>query len=321
MRSDEYHIQEITRWLETRRRLLITGHQRPDGDSLGSALALGLALPTIGKECTVVSSDTLPHIYRNLPGAENIKTWGKVEGNFDGVITLECGNAERSGIEGLDTLPAICIDHHASTSPWAEVNWIDAKVSAVGEMIFILIESLGIKITPEIASNLFAAIMTDTGSFQYSNTSAQTLNIASRLVAYGASPAEISRAVYMNQKVSRLRLLSRVLNTLEIDPSGAIATASMNLEDLQISGADADDTEGFVNYPLSIQGIEACALFREVGERSFRVSLRSKQKIDVSRVAVEFGGGGHARAAGCSLDNLSLPQARELVLVKLKALL
>ncbi|MBU1180506.1 bifunctional oligoribonuclease/PAP phosphatase NrnA [Patescibacteria group bacterium] len=321
MRSDEHHIQEIARWLEPKSRLLITGHQRPDGDSLGSALALGLALPEIGKQCTIVSSDPLPRIYRSLPGAGNIKTWEKVEDDFDGVITLECGSSERSGIKGLNNLPSVSIDHHASTGDWAEINWVDSTVSAVGEMIFILIEYLGIRITPEIASNLFAAIMTDTGSFQYSNTLEQTLSIASRLVSYGASPAEISRSVYMNQNASRLRLLSRVLNTLEIDQSGVMATVSMNLEDLKITGAEDDDTEGFVNYPLSIQGIEVCALFRQVGERSFRVSLRSKQKIDVSRVAVQFGGGGHTRAAGFSLENLSLPEARELVTVRLKALL
>lgn len=321
MISDENHIQEIARWLESRKKLLITGHQRPDGDCLGSALALGLALPEIGKQCRIVSPDPLPFMYRSLPGAEKIVACKQVTEDYDGAIILECGSAERTGIQGLEKLSTVNIDHHPSTGAWAEINWVDSSVSAVGELIFDLIEALGIRITPQIASNLFAAIMTDTGSFQYSNTSEMTLLIASRLVSFGASPAEISRTVYMNQKASRLLLLSRVLNTLEIEPSGKIASVNMLLEDLRVTGADSDDTEGFVNYPLSIRGIEACAFFRQSGECSFRVSLRSRQKIDVSRVAVQFGGGGHARAAGFSLKNMSLPEARELVLSKIRALL
>ncbi len=321
MISDEHHIQEIAQWLESRKKLLITGHQRPDGDCLGSALALGMALEETGKKCTIVSSDSLPHMYSALPGADKIIKCAQIEEDYDGVITLECGNVERSGIKGLSNLPTINIDHHPSTGDWAEVNWVNPAVSAVGELIFLLIESLGIPITPAIASNIFAAIMTDTGSFQYSNTSEQTLLIASRLVSYGASPSDITQTVYMNQKASRLRLLAKVLETLKIDQSGKIATVSMSLDDLESTGAEADDTEGFVNYPLGIQGIEACALFRQSSEHNFRVSLRSRQKIDVSKVAVQFEGGGHARAAGFSLNNLSLSDARNLVLARLKALL
>ncbi len=321
MISDEHQIQKIIRWLESREKLLITGHQRPDGDCLGSALALGLALDKTGKKCSIVSSDTLPHMYSSLPGADKITRCVQIKEDYDGVITLECGSAERSGIQGLANLSTVNIDHHPSTENWAEINWINPAVSAVGELIFLLIEAMGVPITPAIASNLFAAIMTDTGSFQYSNTSEQTLLIASRLVSYGASPAEITQTVYMNQKASRLHLLARVLETLEIDKSGKIATVSMNLDDLEATGAEADDTEGFVNYPLSIQGIEACALFRQSSLHNYRVSLRSRQKIDVSKVAVQFKGGGHARAAGFSLNNLSLSEARDLVLARLKELL
>ena len=163
--------------------------------------------------------------------------------------------------------------------------------------------------------------MTDTGSFQYSNTSENTFLVASRLLSYGASPAEISRSVYMNQKPSRLRLLSRVLGTLEIDESGKIAVVSLTREDLENTGAADEDTEGFVNYPLSLEGIEASVFLRQVGEKSFRVSLRSKTTIDVSEVASRFGGGGHVRAAGFSLNDMTLDEARKLTVSGLRELL
>ena len=321
MTSDKDHVQEIARWLGSRNKLLITGHRRPDGDCLGSALALGMALASIGKTCILMSADPVPHIYASLPGAGEIRVGQNIREELDGFIALECGNAERSGLEGLAGVPSLNIDHHGSTVPWADINWIDPSISAVGEMIFMLLESLGIQITPEIATNLFAAIMTDTGSFQYSNTSEHTFRRASRLVSFGASPANISRDIYMNQRSSRLRLLSRVLATLHVDDSEKIADINMTMDDLEASGASVEDTEGFVNYPLSISGIEACAFFRQSGERRFRVSLRSKQRVDVSLIAMQFGGGGHARAAGFSMEKTSLAEARNLVLDTLRKLL
>ena len=321
MKSDESYIQDIIRWLESRKTLLIAGHQRPDGDSLGSALALGLALPERGIECAVVSPDTVPYIYQSLPGAGRIKRCTTVSEHYDGVIVLECASLARTGLEGLEKLPSVNIDHHNSSATWADINWINPTASAVGEMVCLLLEALKIRITPDIAANLFAAIMTDTGSFQYSNTTADTFSIASRLLQYGASPAELARSIYMNQKESRLRLLSRVLGTLEIDKSGKIAVVSMSLADLEDACAEDEDTEGFVNYPLSLQDIEASAFFRQVDDRNFRISLRSKTKVDVSRVAAQFGGGGHVRAAGFSLNDISLPEAMELVISRLRVLL
>jgi len=321
MISDKQHIQEIAEWLESRNRLLITGHQRPDGDCLGSILALGMALSAAGKTCRLAVSDPVPHIYHFLPGMETLGTISRIDTEFDGVITLECGSASRTGIKGIESLSSLNIDHHASTEPWADLNWINPEFAAVGEMILLLLDEMGLEISADIAGNLFAAVMTDTGSFQYSNTTAGTFMAASRLVSRGADPAEISRAVYMNQKVSRLKLLARVLETMEIDSSGRIASIRMTLEDLEATGAEGDDTEGFVNYPLSVQGIEASVFLRQAGEHLYRISLRSKQKIDVSQVAVRFGGGGHARASGFSLESQSLQEARELVLSELRALL
>ena len=321
MISDESHIQETIHWLKSRKRLLIAGHSRPDGDCLGSALALGMALPQLNIECTVVSADPVPQQYQSLPGADQIRNRKSVDPDYDGILFLECGSPERSGLEGTERFPALNIDHHPSTTEWAQVNWINSEASAVGEMVYSLLESLKIEITPGIASNLFAAIMTDTGSFLYSNTSENTFLVASRLLSYGASPAEISRSVYMNQKPSRLRLLSRVLGTLEIDESGKIAVVSLTREDLENTGAADEDTEGFVNYPLSLEGIEASVFLRQVGEKSFRVSLRSKTTIDVSEVASRFGGGGHVRAAGFSLNDMTLDEARKLTVSGLRELL
>lgn len=321
MTSGHRHLRKIRDWLASKEKILISGHQRPDGDCLGSSLALGLALTSLGKKPSLLSSDPVPERYRFLPGSAGIKILGTLEEDGDGVIILECSDFARTGISGLERLPSLNIDHHGSTQPWADLNWIDPSTSAVGELVFLLIKFLEVEISPEIAINLFTAIMTDTGSFQYSNTSEQTLRIASELVRAGASPSLISREVYMNQSEARLKLLARVLATLQIDSSERIATINMSLADLESTEANDDDTEGFVNYPLSLSGIEASVFFRECGDKNFKVSLRSKETVDVSIIASSFGGGGHARAAGCSLNDISLAEAQVMILERIKKLL
>lgn len=323
MTAEKSQIQEISEWIKSRRKFLITGHRRPDGDSLGSSLALSEALASIGKECTVIMADPVPRMYRELPGMERIITSSHVTspGEFEGLIALECGNIERTGLQGVSSLPSLNIDHHPSTQAWADLNWIDAGFSAAGEMVFLLLEAMEIKVSSDTATSLFTAIMTDTGSFQYSNTTPQTFLIASRLVEAGASPSGISQNVYMNQRASRLRLLARVLSTLEIDSSQRSAAIVMTLQDLEESEARTEDTEGFVNYPLRISGIEACAFLQEVDGQRVRISLRSKAKVDVSSVAANFGGGGHSRAAGCTLEGISIQEAKRIILEKINSLL
>ena len=323
MTAENSQIQEIAEWINSRKSFLITGHQRPDGDCLGSSLALASALARIGKECAVVIADPVPRIYQELPGAEEILSASESPpaSSFEGLVAMECGTIERTGLEGVDNLPSLNIDHHPSTQAWADLNWIDTDISAVGEMVFILIKAMGIEVTPDIATNLFTAIMTDTGAFQHSNTTAQTFFIASRLVEAGASPAGISRIVYMNQPASRLRLLAKILTTLHIDESGQYATISMSIRDLEETGARDEETEGFVNYPLSVSGIEACAFLSEADNHRIRISLRAKEKVDVSAIASSMGGGGHSRAAGCTLEGVSLPEAEKIILDKINKLL
>jgi phosphoesterase RecJ-like protein len=244
----------------------------------------------------------------------------RAEGDYEVLFVLECNNLERTGISNLECYPIVNIDHHPKNDHFGKYNWVDPSAAAVGELVFSLIKSLLGELTPEIATNLYVAILTDTGSFQFSNTSAKTFSIAAELVDAGADPAEIAQAVLMNQDESRIRLLARVLQTLEFDTSRRIAWIHLDRRMLLETGASASDTEGIVNYPLSVEGVLVSAFFREEQDGSYRVSLRSKDGSDVSAVAEQFGGGGHENAAGLSANG-SLAEVKAKVLERLLALL
>lgn len=300
-------------------RFLITSHVRPDGDSLGTSLALALALLQIGKTAEVVHRDRRPQTYSFLPHIDLIRLQQKIEESYDAVVLLECENYPRSGLEGVDRFVTINIDHHPKNNRYGQYNWVNEKAAAVAEMVYELISALEVELTPEIATNLFVAILTDTGSFQFSNTSSKTFEIAAELVRSGADPGRISRLVYMNQPLSRLRLLGTLLNSMEIHPSGRIAWIHLTDQMIQDTGAAAGDSEGIANYPLSVEGVVASAFFRQEGKSHFRVSLRSKNAVDVGRVAARFGGGGHLNASGCSLDG-SFETVRDQIVTELEKL-
>lgn len=295
-------LENILRAIQDNQRFLITSHARSDGDSIGSSLALAQALTQAGKAVRILHADPAPDIYRSLPGIDRIEVGTSPNEAFDVLIVLECNDLERTGVSGLEAALSINLDHHSKNDHFADFNWVDPNASAVAELVFQIVEALKIEMTPEMATNLYVAIMTDTGSFQYLNTTADTFRIAGQLVASGAAPAAIAQDIYMTQSESKLRLLSRVLATLSLDPTRQVAWVSLDREMLEQTGAKDNDTEGFVNYPLSLEGVKICAFFREVGPESYRVSLRSKKDFDVNRVAQSFGGGGHVNAAGLSLS-------------------
>lgn len=306
--------------IQNNNRFLVTSHQRPDGDSIGSQLALANGLRELGKVADIVNADPSPKNLDFLPGVEKIRTDSRAGNNYEVVIVLECNNFERTGIEGLGKLASINIDHHPKNDHFADVNWVDPGASAVGILVFELLEELAVSITPAIAINLYVAILTDTGSFQFSNTNAETFAVARKLVSAGADPGQIAQSVMMNQSESKLRLLARLLATLEFDTSRKIAWITLNQEMLEATGATSEDTEGAVNYPLSVEGVLLCAFFREESPNSFRVSLRSKDGLDVGSVAESFGGGGHRNAAGLSVEG-SFEEVRDRVLSQLTLLL
>lgn len=312
---------EIVQYLRDHHRLVLTSHSRPDGDSIGSQLALGRGLEQIGKTVEIINSDPVPAVYRFLPGASRISVSGSFgSGNWDSLILLECNDFARPGLENLQFRHSINIDHHADGAAYADLNWIDPTAAAVAEMVYELLLALDVPILPEIATNLYTGILTDTGSFQFACTTARTFEICSSLLRHGADPAHVSREVYQSQPVAKVRLLARVLSTLQLDCEGRLAWISMPGELLEQVGADTSDTEGIVNHVLSISGVRVAAFFREGDSEGIRVSLRSRNGLDVSRVARGFGGGGHTMASGLTV-RLPLEQAIEVVLQELRTLL
>ncbi|GAB4234265.1 MAG: bifunctional oligoribonuclease/PAP phosphatase NrnA [Acidobacteriota bacterium] len=312
--------EEVAAFLLQPRRILITSHERPDGDSIGSQLAMAEALEQLGKEVAVVNKDPMPPNYRRLPGASRIRLAPRVEGRFDALLILECNNLERSGVAGLEGIPAVNIDHHPVNDHYGVLNWIDPEAAAVAEMLLELLKRMPVRITPTIAANLYAGILTDTGSFQFNNTRPATFRAAADLVEAGADPAWVAEEVLLSQSEARLRLIARLIDTMGFDSTRQIAWILLTRKMLEETGAQANDTEGLVNYPLSVEGVRICAFFREETENRYRVSLRSKGELDVGRVARELGGGGHRNAAGLTLEG-PFEEARDRLVRALQQLL
>ncbi len=258
----------------------------------------------MGKEVEIISRDKIPNSYAQLPGADEIRQVSAVDTEYDAVFVMECSDIERPGIKKLSEQFVVNIDHHATCKHFGTVNWIDPTASAVGEMIYSLCKAIGGKVTTEIAECLYMAIVTDTGSFHFPNTTDRTLKVASELVKVGVKPSRISEAVYNNYSWSRVALMQKVLATLKRDVSGKIASMRQTVEMIKDTEAVDGDNNGFVNMPLVAKEIVASIYMREVEPDSFRVSLRSKGDVNVAKVAEKFGGGGHKNAAGCRVEGI-----------------
>lgn len=246
--------------------------------------------------------DHVPHAYSKLPGAEDVRVVANANRDYDAVFVIECSDVTRPGLPGLADQFVVNIDHHSTTELFGDVNWIDSTAAAVGEMIYNLAKAIGARITPELASCVYAALLTDTGSFHFSNTTERTFKIASELVRHGAQPAKLSQAIFYSYPYAKVRLVGEVLSTLQRDESGRIAWIRMSREAMEQTGATEDDSDGIINYPLTVGDVEAVAFFREVSDSTFRISLRSKNRVNVARVAESFGGGGHCNAAGFTIS-------------------
>jgi bifunctional oligoribonuclease and PAP phosphatase NrnA len=302
-------VKEVLKQIAERRRFLLTSHARPDGDAVGSALACGQILREMGKEAEVVLADGVPRIYQPLPFADRVVRAQKVNGNYEAAIILECDSVQRTRLEGLEDRFLISIDHHLSGRPFAHVNWIDPKAVATGELVYRLAREAGVAITPEIATCLYTAVLTDTGSFMFEGTNEHTFSLARELVMAGADPARCARNIYFAHSTAKMRLLGAALSNLHRE--GPLAWIWITREQMERCEAKEEDCEGLVNYALSIQDVEVAAFFRELPDGRYRVSLRSKGQLNVASVAEQFGGGGHECASGLSLDGpLSVAVAR-----------
>ncbi|MFN8002329.1 MAG: bifunctional oligoribonuclease/PAP phosphatase NrnA [Acidobacteriota bacterium] len=292
---------QVIELIEKHERFAITSHIRPDGDSLGSSLALCWILRGLKKDAEVIMCDHVPHAYRKLPGAEDVRVVKDIDRSYDAVFVIECSDVDRPGLPSLKDQFVVNIDHHSTTALFGDLNWIDSTAAAVGEMIYNLAKAIGSKISSEIASCVYAALLTDTGSFHFSNTTERTFKIASELVRHGAQPAKLSQAIFYNYPYAKVRLVGAVLSTLQRDETGRIAWIKMSKDAMSQTGATEDDSDGIINYPLTVGDVEAVAFFRELPNDTYRISLRSKNRVNVARVAEQFGGGGHANAAGFTI--------------------
>jgi phosphoesterase RecJ-like protein len=286
--------------VRTRQRFVVTSHARPDGDAIGSSMAMAFALRHLGKDVRVVTRDAPPAPLLAFPGVPDIEVTERVDDPGDAVIVMECGDLQRTGIAGLAGGFVVNIDHHPGNSLYGAVNWFDLSAAACGEMVFDLVAALGVPLTLEIATHVYVAILTDTGSFHYSNITPRTFDICRRCMDAGVSPPAVARAVYDSNSLGKLRLFGAILNRMRLDPSGRIATLSIDDELLRECGGTYDDTDGLINMPLTVKDIVAVAFFKRQGERDWRVSMRSKGAVDINAIAKEFGGGGHKNASGCS---------------------
>lgn len=300
------------------RRFLVSAHARPDGDAIGSMLAMAGILQQMGKHAELVSCDGLPLIYQGLPCSASIARKSVIEGDYDAVILLECDSIARSRLHGLQGRKLINIDHHVSGQNFADVNWIDQKACAVAELVYKLALEAAVTITPEMATCLYAAVLTDTGSFCYDGTDLHTFELAANLVRHGARPAAIAQEVYFSNPTSKMMLLGAALTNLRRD--GRLAWLSVNQDDMLRTRAAEEDCEGVVNYAIGIAGVEAAVFLRELKDRRVRLSLRSKGRVDVAQLAEELGGGGHTHAAGCTLEG-PMHVATNIILEKLRATL
>lgn len=312
-------LSQVVELIENNRVFGITTHVRPDGDGIGSSLGLCWLLRSLGKDAEVIVSDGIPASYQVLPGADDIVRVTEVNGKYDAVFVIECSDVSRPNIENLENQLIVNIDHHASCEHFGTINWIDTTASAVGEMIYNLCKAIGGRITREIAECLYMALVTDTGSFHFSNTTDRTLKVASELVKVGVKPAMISEAVYNSYPWSRIELMSRALSTVRRDPTGRVAWMRQTLEMRETSGMNDGDNNGFVNIPLAAKDVLASVYMREIEPRKYRVSLRSKGNINVARVAEKFGGGGHKNAAGCRVEGDWDSREREIVAAMIAA--
>ena len=292
-------LSQVVELIENKQSFGITTHVRPDGDGVGSSLGLYWLLRSLGKEAEVVLRDKIPPAYESLPGAENIKQTGAVNGKYDAIFVIECSDLSRPGIGNLENQFTVNIDHHATSAHFGTVNWIDSTASAVGEMIYNLCKAIGGRVSKEIAECVYIALVTDTGSFHFPNTTDRTLKVASELVKAGARPSKISEAVYNSYEWSRIDLMRQVLATVKRSADGRVASLRQSLAMEKSAGATDGDNNGFVNMPLAAKDIAAVCYMREVQPEAYRVSLRSKGDLNVAKVAEKFGGGGHKNAAGC----------------------
>lgn len=299
--------------------IFIASHVQPDGDNIGSILALGLALKKIGKKVYVLKSDSLPSDYLFLPNVDIIHDYDD-ELEIDLLITLDSSDENRLG-KNKDLLERaefiINIDHHISNTNFGHINIVDSSAAATGELVYKIVKEMDIPIDKDIATCIYTAISSDTGSFMYDNTRSETHEIISELLSLGIDKSNININLYQNRSIERTMLFIKSLETLKLYFDNKVAVVKVTRNMLEDTGAKMEDTEGVVSFMREIAPVEIAILLKEFNENEIKVSMRSKRFVDVAAICDSFGGGGHIRAAGCTI-NLSMDYAEELILNEIK---
>jgi phosphoesterase RecJ-like protein len=294
-------------------RFLLTSHARPDGDSVGSQVALALALRALGKEARMVNRDAPPAHYNVFEGVAGIEVADRVEGDHDALFVMECSDLARPGVAGLERYRVINVDHHLGNAGYGAINWFDSSYAACAEMVLEIVDALEVPLDAGIASALYLGIVTDTGSFRHAGVSARTFDACRRIVEAGVDPARMARQVFDSSTIGKLRLMGTLLEGMRLREDGRLAVLSIDNTAMAQAGATTDDLDGLINLPLQVRDIEAVVMFKETPEGQLRVSARSKGDVDVRAVATAYGGGGHKNAAG--FDAPGVDEASRLAVV------
>jgi phosphoesterase RecJ-like protein len=300
----------------------VLAHVNPEGDAIGSTLAATLALRGAGKRAGAFNADPVPPDLRHLPGAGELRRELPRDQAYACYLVLDTSDLGRTGglLNGRrGDAVVLNVDHHAGNTRFGDANWVEPEASSAGEMVYRLLREAGMPIPAEAATNLYAAILTDTGGFQYGNTTAESLRVAAELVTGGAAPEEIARGLTANRDLGEWRLLSEVLAGLTLTAGGRVAWIEVTAAARQRAGVGLDVTEDFIQYPRNLAGVQIAAAFKEIAADEVRVSLRSSGAVDVARLAAAFGGGGHRNAAGCTVRG-GLAAVRAAVLAAAEAL-
>lgn len=302
------NLANLAEFIKSNDDFLVVSHENPDCDAIGSTLALGKALEILGKKVEMFNQDKLNNL-SFLPGSEKIiNSLENIKNTI--AIVLDCTDIYRPGEEFANyskskDLDLVFIDHHKSNDLNGDKIFVDPNASSTGVLVYKLVKLLGVKIDKDIAENIFSTIVGDTGSFRYSNTYSETFHIAGDLVSIGVDPEKVSQKIYETESVNKLKLMGMALETLDVDDTNKVAFVHIDRKMFELTNTSRIDTEGFVNIPRSIKGIEVAVMLREEplnGNSNWKASLRSKDYIDVANIAKQFGGGGHQKAAGCMIE-------------------
>jgi phosphoesterase RecJ-like protein len=313
--SIEHAFRAVVELIRDRERFIVTAHRNPEGDALGSSIGLGIALAEMGKQAIIYNADPVPRVLRPFPGADRVVNSLAEARSGDTLIVCDCGELERVGEEALsrrDEFRLVNLDHHVSSKGFAEVSYIDPSAPATALLVYRLLNGLDHPISADVATNLLCGLVTDTGSFRYSNATPEAFRASADLVTRGAKPDFISQKLFDSNEEKTLRLLALVLNTLELVAGGRIACVVVTEEMFRKTGTSSEDLEGVVNYPRAIEGVELAVLLRQLGPDEWKVSLRGQGSVDTTLITGAYGGGGHRNASGCTVQGRLESVKREI---------